>query len=200
MPAVQSANAAAATTSRDRIVVRQSGTGGGSLRRLRPFVRPLHGSRNPLLADHDVLVRRRLDQPEVLGGNALDAARRAERLDLQLQMPVHFFFRRPLLLEPLHEVAVAHELEVLPRGEEQHEDEDRADRDRSPELTLPCLVDLADDRSCEPLNRAQLRAASSWVPRHLVVARLDRPLREDADGRLAMRERAERVLHDAILQ
>src|SRR5688572_2532556 len=60
-------------------------------------------------------------------------------------MAVYFFFRRTFLLQPLHQVSVPHELEVLPGREEQHHHEHGADGDRSPQLTLARLVDLTDD-------------------------------------------------------
>src|SRR4051794_866908 len=43
-------------------------------------------------------------------------------------------------------VAVPQQLEVLPRREQQDEDEQRGHADRLPELALPGLVHLADDR------------------------------------------------------
>src|SRR5262245_43066421 len=61
-------------------------------------------------------------------------------------MTVDFFLGGALLLQPFHQVAVLHQLEVLPGREQEHDDEQRADRHRSPQLLLPRLVDLADDR------------------------------------------------------
>ena len=56
----------------------------------------------------------------------LDAARRAQRLDLEPQMAVDFFLRRPLPLHPLDLVAVAQQLEVLPGREQQDDDQEHA--------------------------------------------------------------------------
>ena len=43
-------------------------------------------------------------------------------------------------------VAVAQQLEMLPRREQQHADEKDADGDRAPHLAMPLAIDLADDR------------------------------------------------------
>ena len=79
-------------------------------------------------------------------GHVLDPPRRAERLDLQLEMAVDFFLRHSFLLQALHQVAVLNELEMLPGREEQHRDEQRPDPDSAQQLTLARFVDLADDR------------------------------------------------------
>ena len=67
-------------------------------------------------------------------GDLLDAARRAQRLDLEAQMAVHLFLRRALPLQALDLVAVAQQLEVLPGREQQHDDEEPADGQRAPQL------------------------------------------------------------------
>src|SRR5215471_17288582 len=85
------------------------------------------------------------DEMQLFGGDLLDALRRAQRLDLEPQVAVHVLLGRALLLHPLDLVAVAQELEVLPRREEQHQHEEEPDAHRAPELPLPRLVDLADD-------------------------------------------------------
>ena len=99
-----------------------------------------------------------------------------------------------------HAVAVPQQLEVLPGREQQHRHEHDADPGRAPQLPLPRLVDLADDRvvadvlldrvfevdrrSCQPLDRAQLRAA-----RARVALRLPRRRHRSAASS-AMRDRA----------
>src|SRR5262249_30743605 len=70
---------------------------------------------------------------------------RSQRLDLELEMTVDFLLRHAFLLHLLQPVAVPQQLEVLPRRKQQHCDQQTADADRPPELTLPVPVDLADD-------------------------------------------------------
>ena len=62
------------------------------------------------------------------------------------QVPVDLFFGRARVLQFLDPVAVLQEFEVLPGRKEHHGDEQATDRRRPPQLALPCLVDLADDR------------------------------------------------------
>ena len=76
----------------------------------------------------------------------LNTLRGAQCRNLQLQVAIQFFFGCAFLLQPLHQVAVTHELEVLPRRKEQHRYEQRADADGAKQLPLPRLVDLAHDR------------------------------------------------------
>src|SRR5438552_12133154 len=61
-------------------------------------------------------------------------------------MPVDFVLRGPLLLHLLDPVAVAQQLEVLPRGKEQDRDQKDPDTDRAPHLVMALAIDLADDR------------------------------------------------------
>ena len=58
----------------------------------------------------------------------LDPRRRAQRLDLEPQVPVDRLFAGALLLHLLEPIAVAQQLEVLPRREQQHEHEEDADQ------------------------------------------------------------------------
>src|SRR5207237_10668275 len=60
-------------------------------------------------------------------------------------MTIDLFFRRAFLLHALDVVAVAEQLEVLPRREQQHHDQEHADSHRAPQLALPRLVHFADD-------------------------------------------------------
>src|SRR5688500_9584215 len=83
---------------------------------------------------------------QLLGRDPLDAARRAQRLDFERQVPVDLLFGGALLAHPLDLIAVAQQLEVLPRREQQHHDQEEPDAGRAPELPLPRRVDFADDR------------------------------------------------------
>src|SRR5262249_22462890 len=69
-----------------------------------------------------------------------------QRLDLEPQVTIDLFFGGALLLHALDLVSVPEQFEVLPGREQQHDDEEETDPDRAPELALPRLVDLADDR------------------------------------------------------
>src|SRR5262245_11599881 len=83
---------------------------------------------------------------QLLGRELLDPLRRAQRVDLEAQAAGGFLFGRALALDFLDLVAVPQQLEVLPRGKKEHEHEKPGDADRLPELALPVLVHLADDR------------------------------------------------------
>src|SRR5439155_21975212 len=90
--------------------------------------------------------------------------------------------------------------------------------DRLPEVALARLIDLADDGvipdvfldrvlegfghgSGQLLSRAKLRASRTGVSSHLVLVRHDGLFRQDLQyGVLAVRERSQRVFHDAILE
>src|SRR5262245_60113684 len=61
-------------------------------------------------------------------------------------MPVDLSLGGVLLLHLLEPVSMTQQLEVLPRGEEQHDDEEHADECRAPHLAVPLAIDLADDR------------------------------------------------------
>src|SRR6266849_10497352 len=83
---------------------------------------------------------------ELLGRDRLDPLGGFQRVDLEPQPAPCFFFRGPLTLQLLDLVAMAEQLEMLPRREEQDQHEERGDAGRLPELALPRPVDLADDR------------------------------------------------------
>ena len=70
----------------------------------------------------------------------------SKRVDFEAQLVAGFFFGGALAVQLLDLVAVAQQLEVLPRREEQHDDQKRRHAGRLPELALPRLVDLAHDR------------------------------------------------------
>src|SRR5262245_65302345 len=137
MPTVHSANTTALTTSRECSETRQSfGPGAGCGRaffRVQGSLNPLPRSppivppdvplaltrsddglggrrrrRDPL--DDDGLIAAGRDEVQLLRRDVLDPPRRAQRFDLEAQMTVHFFFRRALLLQSLHLVAVAQQL------------------------------------------------------------------------------------------
>src|SRR4029078_1998876 len=172
MTAVHDATTAAQTRSRDRTVPRQSGAGRrrdgagrmplshsmADLTDPTPAVMPIwrvlprrddrffrrRRRSDPL--DHDRLASRRRDEVPLLGRDLLYALRRPQRLDLEAQMTVHFLLGGALLLHALDLIAVAQQLEVLPRGEEQHHHQEEPDPGRAPQLLLPRLVHLADDR------------------------------------------------------
>src|SRR3954470_11180046 len=99
--------------------------------------------RHPL--DHDCLCARRRDEVEPFR-QARDAPGRAQGGDLQAQVAVDLLLLRPLLLHLLNLVAVAQQLEVLPRREQQDHDQDPADRERAPDLALTLIVHLANDQ------------------------------------------------------
>src|SRR2546430_4010987 len=96
--------------------------------------------------DDDGLVSSRRNEVELLRGQPLDSLRRLQRLDLEAQPTGGFLFRRALPLNLLYLVAMAQQLEVLPRGEEQDDHEEAGDADRLPQLALASFVDFADDR------------------------------------------------------
>src|SRR5688572_3400780 len=102
------------------------------------------GGRHPF--DDDGLVARRRHQLEVLDRHLLDALRGAQRLDFQAQVAIDLFFTGAFALEALHLVAVQHQLQRLPGGEQHDQHEHGADSGRAPQLPLPLLVDLPDDR------------------------------------------------------
>ena len=154
------------------------------------------------------------------GRHPLDARRCPQRLDLETQVPVDLVLAGALLLHLLEPVAVRQQLEVLPRREQQHRDEEDADAHRAPHLAMALAIDLPDDRvvadvfldrvfecfgrhvarlSRRPLGRPQLRAPRARVPFDLGLRRHDRPLGPDRD-RARRLQRAQRVLHDAILE
>src|SRR5436190_13078763 len=144
MPATQSARQAATTATRLLSVTRQSkGTAA--------FMSPPRddGLRGRLRGndalEHDGFAPRRRDEVEASGRQRLDAPGRLQRFDLETQAPVELSFGRALPLQLFDHVAVAQQLEVLPRREQQHRDEERADARRLPHLALTVLVDLADD-------------------------------------------------------
>ena len=56
------------------------------------------------------------------------------------------FLDGALAVDLLDLIAVAQQLEVLPRREEQHDHEESREAHRLPEVALPRLVDLAHDR------------------------------------------------------
>src|SRR6267143_2063431 len=71
--------------------------------------------------------------------------RRSQRLDLEAQVTVDLFFRGSFELHALESVPVAQQLEVLPRREEKHRDEEEAEPHRAPHVALPIAIDLAHD-------------------------------------------------------
>src|SRR5215471_9133614 len=111
---------------------------------------------------------------QLLGRELLDPLRRAERVDLEAQAAGDVLFGGALALDLLDLVAVPQQLEMLPRGEEQHQHEEAGDADRLPQLALPVLVHFADDRIVahilldrvlEGFHQAVLSAARSFALR-----------------------------------
>src|SRR5262249_19188400 len=78
--------------------------------------------------------------------NMLDARRRPERLDLKAQVAIDLFLLGALALHSLHLVTVPEQGEPLPRREQNHQRQESDDDDRLQQLTLPRLIDLANDR------------------------------------------------------
>ena len=135
-------------------------------------------------------------------------------------------FGGALALHLLEPIAVAQQLEVLPGREQQHEHQHDADAERLPQLALPALVDLADDLvvpdvlangvfegafvhrapSLPNSNAARsLALRARGLRRHFLVGRDHRVLgqhlsRSPSRQPRCARQRAERVLHDAVLE
>src|SRR5690349_15260936 len=60
-------------------------------------------------------------------------------------MPVDVALGGAIALHLLEAIAVAQQLEVLPRREQQHQHQDDADAERLPEILQPPIIDLAHD-------------------------------------------------------
>ena len=106
-----------------------------------------------------------------------------------------FVFGGALLLHLLEAVAVAQQLEVLPRREQQHSDEEDADGDRAPHLAMPlastsrtigllrtsfliAYSKVSPLMTARPISaRAQLGASRPRVALDFGLARHHRPLR-----------------------
>ena len=95
---------------------------------------------------HDRFFARRRDEMEPFGGELLDALRRLERVDLETQLAADFFFGGALAVHLFDLVAVPQQLEMLPGGKEQHDDEKSGEAGGLPQLALTRFVDLAHDR------------------------------------------------------
>src|SRR4051812_2911568 len=150
MPATHSASSAATNATRRFMIGRQScvawvtgGVIGSSAPRDDRGGRRL---RRDDAFDDDRLVARRRDEVQLVGGERLDPLRRLERVDLELEAARDVLLGGALALQLLHLVAVAQQLEVLPGRDQEDEHEEAGDADRLPQLALPRLVDLADDR------------------------------------------------------
>src|SRR5882672_7509504 len=99
----------------------------------------------PHAFDDGCIIRAGRDHVQALHRQLLDASRRSQRLDLEAQVTVDLFFRGSFELHALESVPVAEQLEVLPRGEEKHRDEEEAEPHRAPHVALPIAIDLAHD-------------------------------------------------------
>src|SRR5207244_12267693 len=109
-----------------------------------------HNRRRRRFRRHDPLddhrrARRGSHQMKALGGEGFNACRRLQRFNLELEMPVDFFFLGALLLHLLDAVPVLQKLDALPPGEQNHDHEQAADGQKPPLLAQPVLVHLAHD-------------------------------------------------------
>src|SRR6185436_5271827 len=65
---------------------------------------------------------------------------------------------------------------------------------------IPWLLPAGPGPSCDTLRRAELGAPRAWVGRHFFVARHDRLLRQHLHEAVALLQRAQRVLDDAVFE
>jgi hypothetical protein len=82
---------------------------------------------------------------EPLGRKSFDALGRLQGLYFQPVLPAELFLQGTFALELLDLIAMAQQFEVLPRREEQHQDEKTCDPDRGPQFALSLFVDFTDD-------------------------------------------------------
>src|SRR5690349_9218141 len=78
--------------------------------------------------EHGGIARTRQRHVEALGGVRLNASRSAQRLEIETKMPVDVFLGGALLLHLLQAIAVSQQLEMLPGREQQHRNDEHAER------------------------------------------------------------------------
>src|SRR5262249_62120752 len=113
MPVTHRASIAATTAIRGRRVAWKTGAAIGVLAAGDDGLRRRISRRDAF--DDDRFVARGRHEVEFLGRERFNAARRLQRLDLELQLTAGFLFRGLLTLHLLDLVPVAEQFEVLPR-------------------------------------------------------------------------------------
>src|SRR5688500_3733241 len=96
--------------------------------------------------DDHRLRRTGFNHSQVLHGPRLDERRRSHHFDFQAQAPGDDRLLVQQLLRLLHAIPVLLQLELLPGGEQEHDDEEDAEANGAPHIPMTLEIDLTDDR------------------------------------------------------